>query len=144
MFALPVITGSGGRTKYNRCRFQFPKHHWTDAACTGRVDTLVLRTDQPLLIRCKGQGRRQKASLNKYGYPIRYNPLKPILGWSTGDIALATITSGKYQGEYMGRIAPKSNGCCTFTPFGSKAFSSSLKYMTRIHCKDGYEYGFAG
>lgn len=142
--ALPVLTGSGGRTKYNRCRLQLPKHHWTDAACTGRVDTLILRTDQPLLMQCKGQGGRQKAALNKYGYPIRHNPLRPILGWSTGDIALANITSGKYLGEYIGRIAPKKNGYCTFTPFGSKAFSSSLKYMARIHCKDGYEYGFAG
>lgn len=142
-FGLPVLTSSGGRTKYNRCRLQLPKHHWIDAACVGQVDSLILRTHQPLLIQCKGQGGRQKAALNKHGYPIRHNPLRPILGWSTGDIALATITSGKYRGEYIGRIAPKSSGNCTFTPFGSKAFSSSLRYMTRIHCKDGYEFGFA-
>ena len=140
---LPVLTSSGGRTKYNRCRLQLPKHHWIDAVCVGHVDELILRTHQPLAIRCKGQGGRQKAALNKHGYPIRHNPLRPILGWSTGDIVLATITSGKYRGEYIGRIAPKSNGNCTFTPNGCKAFSSSLKYMTRIHCKDGYEYGFA-
>ena len=144
ILGLPIITSSGGKTKYNRCRLQFPKTHWIDAACVGQVDSLILRTHQPLLIQCKGQGGRQKAALNKHGYPIRHNPLRPILGWSTGDIALATITSGKYLGEYVGRIAPKSNGNCTFTPFGGKAFSSNLKYMTRIHCKDGYEYGFTG
>lgn len=140
--SLPVLTSSGGRTKYNRCRLQLPKQHWIDAACVGQVNELILRTQQPLLIQCRGQGGRQKAALNKHGYPIRHNPLRPIWGWSTGDIVKATITSGKYLGKYVGRIAPKSNGNCTFTPFGGKAFSSSLKYMTRIHCKDGYEYGF--
>ncbi len=28
---MPVITGSGGKTKYNRCRLQLPKTHWIDA-----------------------------------------------------------------------------------------------------------------
>jgi 5-methylcytosine-specific restriction endonuclease McrA len=29
---LPVETGTGGRTKYNRVRFNLPKEHWLDAA----------------------------------------------------------------------------------------------------------------
>ncbi|GET39203.1 hypothetical protein MiSe_39670 [Microseira wollei NIES-4236] len=34
-FGLPVETGTGGRTKYNRCRQILPKHHWLDAANVG-------------------------------------------------------------------------------------------------------------
>ena len=34
-FGLPIETGTGGRTKYNRERLQLPKAHWIDAACVG-------------------------------------------------------------------------------------------------------------
>jgi 5-methylcytosine-specific restriction endonuclease McrA len=33
--SLPVETGTGGRTKYNRTRLKLPKTHWLDAACVG-------------------------------------------------------------------------------------------------------------
>ncbi|WP_287266726.1 MULTISPECIES: RNA-guided endonuclease IscB [unclassified Moorena] len=75
-----VVTGTGAQTKYNRTKLGLPKQHWIDAACVGDIETLVLRTSQPLLVTCKGPGGRQKAALNKYGYPIRHNPLKPIKG----------------------------------------------------------------
>jgi 5-methylcytosine-specific restriction endonuclease McrA len=32
---LPVHCGTGGRTKFNRTRFDLPKAHWIDAACVG-------------------------------------------------------------------------------------------------------------
>ncbi len=32
---LPVETGTGGRTKYNRTRLGLAKSHWADAACVG-------------------------------------------------------------------------------------------------------------
>ncbi|WP_366511464.1 HNH endonuclease, partial [Moorena sp. SIO4A1] len=64
----PIVTGTGAQTKYNRTKLGFPKEHWIDAACVGDIETLVLRTSQPLLVTCKGQGGRQKAALNKYGY----------------------------------------------------------------------------
>jgi hypothetical protein len=32
---LPLETGSGGRTKYNRRQRGLPKTHWLDAACVG-------------------------------------------------------------------------------------------------------------
>jgi hypothetical protein len=37
---LPVSTGSGGLTKFNRTRLGLPKTHWLDAACVGGVETL--------------------------------------------------------------------------------------------------------
>ena len=37
---LPVETGSGGRTKFNRTRLDIPKTHALDAACVGAVDQL--------------------------------------------------------------------------------------------------------
>lgn len=37
---LPVTTGSGGRTKYNRARLAIPKTHALDATCVGTIDAI--------------------------------------------------------------------------------------------------------
>jgi 5-methylcytosine-specific restriction endonuclease McrA len=40
---VPVATGSGGLTQFNRTRLGLPKAHWLDAACVGKVDSLPQR-----------------------------------------------------------------------------------------------------
>ena len=133
---LPVVTGTGAMTKYNRTRLGLSKKHWVDAACVGNIETLVVRTSQPLLVVCKGQGGRQKAALNKYGYPTRHNPLKPIKGWATGDIA-------KHQKIGIGKVTPRSKGSFGFTPLGTKGYKSCKPQdISVIHRKDGYTYSF--
>ncbi len=132
----PVATGTGAQTKYNRTRLRLPKQHWIDAACVGNIKTLTLRTSQPLLVTCKGQGGRQKAALNKYGYPIRHNPLRPIKGWITGDIA-------KHQKLGIGKVTPRSRGSFGFTPLGEKGYKSCKPQdISAVHRKDGYTYRF--
>ncbi|NEN99838.1 MAG: HNH endonuclease [Moorea sp. SIO3I7] len=133
---LPVVTGTGAMTKYNRTRLGLSKKHWVDAACVGNIETLVVITSQPLLVVCKGQGGRQKAALNKYGYPTRHNPLKPIKGWATGDIA-------KHQKIGIGKVTPRSKGSFGFTPLGTKGYKSCKPQdISVIHRKDGYTYSF--
>ena len=39
---LPVQTGTGGQTKFNRTRLDLPKTHYLDAACVGEIDKLTL------------------------------------------------------------------------------------------------------
>ncbi|MDJ0799256.1 MAG: RNA-guided endonuclease IscB [Calothrix sp. MO_167.B12] len=130
-------TGTGAQTKYNRIKLGFPKEHWIDAACVGEVEILELKTKQPLRVTCKGQGGRQKAALNKYGYPIRHNPLRPIKGWCSGDIA-KNLLSGVF-----GRVNPRSSSnSFNFTVPGMKAINVHGKNLTRVHMKDGYAYGF--
>ncbi|NEO94919.1 MAG: HNH endonuclease [Moorea sp. SIO3G5] len=132
----PIITGTGAQTKYNRTKLGFPKEHWIDAACVGDIETLVLRTSQPLFVTCKGQGGRQKAAPNKYGYPIRHNPLKPIKGWKTGDIA-------KHQKLGIGKVTPRTKGSFGFTPLGMKGYKSCKPQdISAVHRKDGYVYSF--
>ncbi|AOX02430.1 HNH endonuclease [Moorena producens PAL-8-15-08-1] len=133
----PIVTGTGAQTKYNRTKLGFPKEHWIDAACVGDIEMLTFKTSQPLLVTCKGQGGRQKAALNKYGYPIRHNPLRPIKGWCSGDIA-KNILTGKF-----GRVNPRSkSNSFNYTVPGEKAISLHVKNLVRIHRKDGYTYGF--
>ncbi|NEO82202.1 RNA-guided endonuclease IscB [Moorena sp. SIO4G3] len=135
---LPVVTGTGAQTKYNRIRLGLPKQHWIDAACVGEVEFLELLTNQPLLVICKGQGGRQKAALNKYGYPIRHNPLKPIKGWCSGDIARNVLT-----GDF-GRVNPRSSSnSFGFTVEGHKLVNIHCKNLMKVHRKDGYNYSFS-
>ncbi len=132
---LPVTTGTGGQTKFNRQRFKLEKTHFYDAACVGQVDTNEVLSNQPLIITCKGHGGRQKAALNKYGYPVRYNPLKPIKGWQSGDLAVDDLGN-------LGRVNPRSkSNSFNFTVFGQKAKSIHVKRLRRVHQKDGYTYG---
>ena len=132
---LKVTTGTGGQTKYNRCRLNLPKFHYVDAACVSNVNNLHFLTTKPLLIKCRGQGGRQKAALNKFGYPIRYNPLKPIKGWLTGDIA-------KFE-SHVGRLTPRSKGNFYITKSDKTVINIPMKKLATlkaVHRKDGYEY----
>lgn len=64
---LPVVTGSGGQTKFNRTRLGLPKSHWLDAACVGETPVLCVGTTQPLSIKATGNGTRQMCGTNKFG-----------------------------------------------------------------------------
>jgi 5-methylcytosine-specific restriction endonuclease McrA len=75
---LPVTTGSGGQTKFNRTRLQLPKCHWLDAAPGGKVEELKVLTSQPLLIKATGHGTRQMCGTDKFGFPIRHKSRKQI------------------------------------------------------------------
>jgi hypothetical protein len=132
---LTVTTGTGGQTKYNRTRLGLPKTHWIDAACVGVTEILKVLVSKPLRVIARGQGGRQKAALNQYGYPIRHNPLKPIKDWCSGDLAKHSETG------VVGRVNPRSqSNSFNFTPFGSKAFSVHVQKLVRVHRKDGYLY----
>lgn len=134
---LEVTTASGGQTKFNRRKQELPKAHCVDAACVGSVNKLDFQTTQALAAICKGQGGRQKAAVNKYGYPIRINPLKPIKGWNSGDLALNTETG------LVGRVNPRSkSNSFNFTVPGHKAKSVHVSKLKVVHRKDGYTYTF--
>jgi len=139
---LPVLTGSGGLTKFNRTRLQLPKTHWLDAACVGQVESLSVVTSKPLLIKATGHGTRQMCRTDKFGFPSRYVPRnKFVKGFQTGDIVKAIVTSGKKIGEYVGRVAVRSTG--SFNISASELVQGiSHKYCKTIHHKDGYSYSF--
>jgi 5-methylcytosine-specific restriction endonuclease McrA len=138
---LPVSTGSGGLTKFNRTRLGLPKTHWLDAACVGEVESLEILTDQPLKIKATGQGSRQQCRTDKYGFPSRYVPKDPFVkGFQTGDIVKALVTSGKKIGTHLGRVAVRSTGSFNISTVNGLIQGISYKYCTLIHKKDGYGY----
>jgi 5-methylcytosine-specific restriction endonuclease McrA len=138
---LPVSTGSGGLTKFNRTRLGLPKTHWLDAACVGEVESLEVLTTQPLRIKATGHGSRQQCRTDKYGFPSRYVPKDPyVKGFQTGDIVKAIVTKGKKVGQYLGRVAVRSSGSFNISDKTGLIQGISHKLCNLIHKKDGYGY----
>jgi hypothetical protein len=139
--SLPVITGTGGQTKFNRFRIGLEKRHYLDAACVGEVNNLKILTNRPLLIKCQGHGTRQACRTDKFGFPSRYVPrFKFVNGFQTGDIVKAIVTSGKNIGTYIGRVAVRSSGSFNISTKSGLVQGISHKYCQIVHAKDGYNY----
>ncbi len=140
---LPVSTGSGGLTKFNRTRLGLPKTHWLDAACVGVVGTLEVLTNQPLLIKSQGHGNRQMCGTDEYGFPTRHRTNKKVhCGFQTGDLVKAIVTSGKKIGTYFGRVLCRASGSFDMATSPGRIAGISAKYCQTIQQKDGYNYGF--
>jgi 5-methylcytosine-specific restriction endonuclease McrA len=141
---LPVETGSGGLTKFNRSQQKLDKTHWLDAACVGKSKpTLIVKEIKPLLITANGHGTRQSCRTDKYGFPSRHcSRTKFHFGYQTGDIVKAVVTTGKKVGEYAGRIATRATGSFNISTTSGLVQGISHKACKHIHKKDGYSYGF--
>ena len=142
--SLPVETGTGGRTKYNRTRLKLPKTHWLDAACVGVVSHLTILTSQPLSIAAKGWGSRQMCQPNKYGFPIKHKTrCKEFFGCKTGDIVKATLPTGKFAGTHVGRLIVRASGVFEMISATGKVSPVRHKYCKAIHRNDGYMYALS-
>ncbi len=148
---LPVTTGTGGQTKFNRSQQKLEKRHYLDAACVGNTPSLEIFTQQPLLIKCTGHGQRQVIHVDKHGFPrlnktgnnVRKSALiKQVKGFQTGDIVRAVVVRGKKVGSYLGKVAVRSSGSFNIKTLKETVQGISYKYCTSIHRKDGYVYGF--
>ena len=140
---LPVETGSGGLTKYNRSRRQLPKTHWLDAATVGASTPHVLHVEQvhPLLIRATGHGSRQMCRMDQFGFPrTSAKQARRVHGFTTGDLVRAVVQSGKKRGTYVGRVAIRSSGYFNITTRTGTIQGISSRCCHPIHRGDGYTY----
>jgi 5-methylcytosine-specific restriction endonuclease McrA len=140
-FGLPVETGSGGRTKFNRTRMEIPKTHALDAACVGAVGD-VRRSAQPVLqVKCTGRGNRCRTRVNAFGFPRGYLMRgKSIQGFRTGDMVVALVPKGVRMGVHVGRVAIRRTGS-----FNIQTSSGVVEGVSHRYCKvtmrgDGYSY----
>ncbi|PAX59880.1 RNA-guided endonuclease IscB [Brunnivagina elsteri] len=139
---LPVETGSGGLTKFNRSQQKLEKTHWIDAACVGESTPILnIKGVKPLLITASGHGTRQSCRTDKYGFPSRHcSRTKFHFGFQTGDIVKAVVKTGKKVGEYVGRIATRATGSFNISTTNGLLQGISHRYCKAIHKKDGYGY----
>ena len=141
---IPVETGSGGRTKFNRVSQGYPKAHWIDAACVGVSGANVnIPSDiVPLVAKATGHGCRQVTRTDRFGFP-RQSAKKggAVFGFQTGDIVRASIPKGKSQGTHIGKVAVRATGRFDILKDGGKVGGVNHRYCNIIHKKDGYQYG---
>ena len=143
-FGLPVETGSGALTKFNRHTFGVPKEHWLDALCAGQVNGVHYPKGMVILqVRCTGRGSYQRTRLDKYGFPRGYlTRQKRVHGFATGDMVKAVVPSGKKAGTYWGRVAVRKSGY-----FNIQTPESVIQGIGWRHCRllsfnDGYGYAW--
>lgn len=135
---LPVEVGTGGRTKFNRCRQKFPKAHWIDAACVGAStpENLIIKDVKPLLISAKGHGVRQRVTTDKYGFPKCHKArIKSFMGYKTGDLVKAIVPKGKNKGTHYGRVTIRQRPSFTLDKMDVHP-----KYLSLLQKADGYAY----
>jgi len=138
---LPVETGSGGLTKYNRCRLAIPKTHALDAACVGQVSDVLDWQRPTLSLKCMGRGSYQRTRLDKYGFPRGYmTRQKTVQGFQTCDRVRAQVPGGKTAGSHVGRVAVRASGS-----FNIQTASGVVQGISHRHCRllqrnDGYGY----
>ncbi|MEH1783877.1 MAG: RNA-guided endonuclease IscB [Nostoc sp.] len=139
---LPVETGSGGLTKFNRSQQILEKTHWIDAACVGKSTPILnIKGVKPLLIIANGHGTRQSCRTDKYGFPNRHcSRTKFHFGFQTGDIVKAVVKTGKKVGGHIGRIATRVTGSFNISTRNGLVQGISYKACKTIHKKDGYGY----
>jgi len=138
---LPVETGSGGRTKWNRTRFGLSKTHSLDAACVGNVDKVVNGDRLVLSIRATGRGSYQRARLDAFGFPRGFlTRTKAHFGFVTGDLVKAVVTTGKKIGSYLGRVAIRSSGHFNIQNRGSVVQGISHEACRLLQRADEYRY----
>jgi hypothetical protein len=139
---LPVETGSGGRTKWNRTRLGIPKTHALDAACVGKVDRVEGGGTRPVLeIKTMGRGSYQRTRLDAFGFPRGFlTRKKSHFGFQTGDRVRAVVRTGKKIGTYVGRVAVRASGS-----FNLQTGSGLVQGIPHTVCRllqraDGYGY----
>lgn len=139
MTGLPVEMGTGGQTKFNRTSSGFPKAHWIDAACVGSSGAKVrLDPRQNILgVKAMGWGSRQMCHVDKFGFP-RTGPKgsRVVHGFQTGDIVKAVVSSGKFRGTHVGRVAVRTSGSFTL----GDGVTTSWKNCLMVQKMDGYAH----
>jgi len=147
---LPVETGTGGQTKFNRTRLGLPKTHWTDAVAVGdsTPEQIVIKATKPLLIKATGYGHRRICNINKFGFPqvnkkgglALRSRVKVVRGFQTGDMVRAIVPSGKNVGTHVGRVVVRATGQFDISTPTRKLQIINAKYCKPIQRQDGYSY----
>jgi 5-methylcytosine-specific restriction endonuclease McrA len=135
---LPLETGTGGRTKFNRTQQALSKTHWLDAACVGASTPLLLHVERisPLLIAARGHGNRQMCATDRYGFPKRERVrCKSYLGFRTGDLVRAVVPAGKFAGTHVGCVTIRQR-----PSFRINGHDVHPRHCTHLQQGDGYAY----
>jgi 5-methylcytosine-specific restriction endonuclease McrA len=139
---VPVEAATGGRTKWNRHRFNVPKTHANDAVCVGHVGGIAsdVRT---LYVRCTGRGAYCRTLVTAFGFPRGYKMReKSSRGFRTGDTVRAVVPKGKHAGTHVGRVAVRATGSFAVFTAGGRADGIGHRNCRVLQRADGYDYAW--
>jgi len=141
---LPVETGSGGLTKYNRTKQALPKTHWLDAAAVGvsTPEHLHRASVVPLLITATGRGHRRLCNVNELGFPVSHRKRhKRYYGFQTGDLVRAVVPEKlACRGTHVGRVAVRAKGTFNINTAHGKITDVPHRFCRLIGRSNGYGY----
>jgi 5-methylcytosine-specific restriction endonuclease McrA len=138
---LPVSTGSGGRTKWNRTRFSLPKSHTLDALCVGQTPAVESYVSRILVSASCGRGSYARTRSDKYGFPRLYlTRTKRHFGFATGDFVRAVVPVGKNAGTHTGRVAVRASGSFNITTTTGTVEGIHHRHCRLLHRNDGWNY----
>jgi hypothetical protein len=141
---LPLETGTGGRTNWNRITRDLPKTHWLDAACVGESTPKLLKTAGvvPLRITAMGRHSRQMCRTNAFGFPDKAPKATSVVGGlRTGDLVRASVPASSVKaGVYVGRIAVQASGSCNIKTAHGTIEGIHVRYCQPLQRGDGYAY----
>ncbi|MBP5977330.1 RRXRR domain-containing protein [Brasilonema sp. CT11] len=129
---LPVTTGTGGQTKYNRTRLGLAKEHWLGAACVGVTESLKILTQKILRVKATGFGTRRLCRIDKFGFPCSNSRQTYNTPWKTGDI-------GRTTQAIVGRVVVQNEKRLEIRVNGVRHYCKPHK-VKPMHRKDGYSY----
>ncbi|MEO3863919.1 RNA-guided endonuclease IscB, partial [Acrocarpospora sp. B8E8] len=138
---LPVATGSGGRTKWNRSHTGAPKSHTLDALHVGHLDAVTGWPSVVLVVKATGRGSYARTTSDKYGFPRLTRPrIKLHHGFQTGDLVRANVPKGKRTGVHTGRVLVRSSGSFDITTRHGRVTGINHKHVRALQRADGYGY----
>ena len=139
---LPLETGTGGRTQWNRVQRGLPKTHWLDASCVGASTPEVLHWEQvvPWQIEAKGRQCRQMCQMDEHGFP-RSKPKERsrVHGFCTGDQVRAVCPPPlKTAGVHVGRVLVRASGWFDVVTATRRVGGISWRHCQPLQQGDGY------
>ncbi|WP_326829765.1 RNA-guided endonuclease IscB [Streptosporangium sp. NBC_01810] len=138
---LPVATGSGGRTKWNRTRTGAAKSHTLDALHVGHLDVVAGWPSTVLVVKATGRGTYCRTRTDKYGFPrLRLPRTKTVRGFQTGDLVRANVPAGKKAGVHTGRVAVRTTGNFNITTRHGTVQGIGHRHVRMLQRADGYGY----
>lgn len=138
---LPVETGTGAKTKFNRIRHGIPKTHALDAVCVGTITEVHGWAKPTLTIKAMGRGSYQRTRVCARGFARGYLTRQKVhFGFQTGDMVRSVVTKGKKIGTYKGRVAVRSTGSFNIQTGNGVIQGISHRYCTVVQRGDGYGY----
>ncbi len=138
---LPVATGSGGQTKFNRTRYGLPKSHTLDALAVGRTTGIASWPRQLHLATSTGRGSYARTRSDRFGFPrLHLTRVKQHFGFATGDLVTATVTTGGKAGRYTGRVAVRATGKFNITTTSGTVQSIHHRFFTLSQRADGWNH----